>query len=120
MADFISNKGDKDRALENAIDVGMRAIAAEGMANAVREVTRLVYDTPPSPTYVRTGNLRNSLGGKYVKRESAAYIGTNLEYAPYVEFGTRHTKEKPYLRNACRNYSDEYNRILEDALKALS
>ena len=120
MADFISHKAEKDAALENAIDVGMRSIAKQGEGNAVREITKLVYDTPPSPSYVRTGNLRNSLKGKYVKEDSAAYIGTNVEYAPYVEFGNRHTKEKPYLRNACRNYSSEYKSLMEEALSVLS
>lgn len=118
--EFISHRKEKDAELERAIDVGMTAIAAAGEGNAVREVTRLVYDTPPSPSYVRTGNLRNSLKGKYVKEELAAYIGTNLEYAPYVEFGNRHTKEKPYLRNACRNYSSEYKSLMEEALSVLS
>lgn len=121
MADiFISHKAEKDAELKRAIDIGMRAVAAAGEGNAIREVTRLVYDTPPSPTYVRTGNLRNSLKGKYVPEEEAAYIGTNLEYAPYVEFGNRHTREKPYLRNACRNYSAEYKGLMESALSALS
>ena len=120
MANFISHRAEKDAALERAIDIGMEAVAQTGQANAVREVTRLVYDTPPSPTYVRTGNLRNSISKKYVKAELAAYIGTNLEYAPYVEYGTRRMKEKPFLRNACRNYTDEYNRLLKDALSTLS
>jgi len=121
MADgFISHRAEKDAALERAIDIGMEAVAQAGEANAVREVTRLVYDTPPSPTYVRTGDLRKSLSHKYVKKEMAAYIGTNLEYAPYVEYGARNRKERPYLRNAGRNYSDEYNAILKDALSELS
>ncbi len=120
MADFISHKGEKDAALERAIDIGMEAIAQAGEANAVREVTRLVYDTPPSPTYIRTGDLRKSLSHKYVKKEMAAYIGTNLEYAPYVEYGNQYVKERPYLRNACRNYSSEYKALMDDALKVLS
>ena len=120
MANFISHTSEKDKALEKAIDVGMEAVAQAGQANAVREVTRLVYDVPPSPTYVRTGNLRNSIDKKYVKEESAAYIGTNLEYAPYVEYGTRRMKEKPFLRNAGQSYIDEYNKLLKDALSALS
>lgn len=120
MNNFISHKAEKDRALEHAIDVGMEAVAQEGEANAIREVTKLVYDTPPSPTYVRTGDLRKSLSHKYVKEEKAAYIGTNLEYAPYVEYGNQYVKERPYLRNAGRKYSREYNRIINDALSKLS
>lgn len=120
MKDFISHKAEKDRALEHAIDVGMEAVAQEGEANAIREVTKLVYDTPPSPTYVRTGDLRKSLSHKYVKEEKAAYIGTNLEYAPYVEYGNQYVNERPYLRNAGRKYSKEYSQIMKDALSELS
>ena len=119
MANFISYRKEIEEALERAIDVGMEAVAQTGQANASREITRLVYDTPPSPTYVRTGNLRNSLTGKYAKDEKTVYIGTNVEYAPYVEFGTRRMKEKPYLRNACSKYVDEYKSILEDAINSL-
>lgn len=34
------------------------------------------------------GTLRGSITHRVVDRESTVYIGTNVEYAPYVEFGT--------------------------------
>lgn len=34
------------------------------------------------------GTLRNSITHKVAPTESAVYVGTNLEYAPYVELGT--------------------------------
>ena len=39
---------------------------------------------------VDTGNLRNSINHKVVtnKNEHSVYVGTNVEYAPYIEFGT--------------------------------
>lgn len=37
---------------------------------------------------VDTGALRNSINHKVDEAEPAAYIGTNQEYAAYVEFGT--------------------------------
>lgn len=121
MADIIfrSHKSEVEQAVKRAIDIGMEAVAQQGEGNAVREVTKLVYDTPPSPTYVRTGNLRNSITHKYVQSDMKAYIGTNLEYAPYVEYGTRNMHERPFLRNAAQNYSDEYKSILADALANL-
>ena len=86
----------------------------------IRLQNKLVYDTPPSPTYVRTGDLKKSIAHKYVKEEKAAYIGTNLEYAPYVEYGTRNMHERPFLRNAVQDYHDEYSRILQEAINNLS
>ena len=37
---------------------------------------------------VDTGQLRKSISNAVDEAESTVYIGTNLEYAPFVEFGT--------------------------------
>lgn len=37
---------------------------------------------------VDTGNLRNSITHSVVIEEGACYVGRDIEYAPYVEFGT--------------------------------
>lgn len=116
---FRSNRVNVERAIKSAIDIGMEAVAQAAEANAISEVTKLVYDTPPSPSYVRTGDLRKSITHKYVPEEKTAYIGANIEYAPYVELGTRNMKERPFLRNAVQNYKNEYKAILKDALSKL-
>lgn len=64
---------------------------------------------------VDTGNLRNSI--THTADDDTAYIGTNVEYAPYVEFGTSKTAAQPYLRPAAQNHSEEYKRIIEYYLK---
>jgi len=46
---------------------------------------------------VRTGNLKNSIMFEILKGGFAAEIGTHVEYAPYVEFGTSRMRAKPYL-----------------------
>ena len=92
---------------------------------------------------VDTGNLRNSINHKVDPAEPAAYIGTNQEYAAYVEFGTgayssigggtpkshwvymgddgewhigRPMKPQPYLKPAVANHSETYRRIIKDEL----
>lgn len=62
-----------------------------------------------------TGRLRNSI--THTRDDNAAYIGTNVEYAAYVEMGTSKTKAQPYLRPAVEGHTDEYKRILEAYLK---
>lgn len=59
---------------------------------------------------VVTGRLRNSIS--HTAQDNAAYIGTNVEYAPYVELGTGKRKPKHFLKNAAQNYSGEYKEIL--------
>ena len=52
-----------------------------------------------------------------VVEEEAVYIGTNVEYAPYVEFGTRRMDPQPYLFPAVENHIDEYKNMAEAFLK---
>ena len=90
---------------------------------------------------VDTGNLRNSITHTVDEEEPAAYIGSNAEYAAYVELGTgkyvsggRPTpwvyqdekgnwhrthgqKAQPYLKPAVADHSPTYRKIIEDELK---
>lgn len=66
---------------------------------------------------VDTGRLRNSISHAVSEDENATYIGTNVEYAPYVELGTSRTKEHPFLKPAVTDYQDEYIQIVKQYLK---
>ena len=90
-------------ALKKAKKRGLEAIglAAEGYAKK---------ETP-----VDTGRLRNSIS--HATDDEAAYIGTNVEYAPYVELGARGRQGVHMLQRAATEHADEYKQIMEDALK---
>ena len=64
---------------------------------------------------VDTGRLRNSIS--HARDDTAAYIGTNVKYAPYVELGTSKMHAQPFLRPAAENHADEYKEIVKTALK---
>ena len=66
---------------------------------------------------VDTGNLRNSITHDVDDGEPAAYIGTNVEYAPYVCLGTIHMKAQPFLKPAVADHANEYQKIIENELK---
>lgn len=90
---------------------------------------------------VDTGNLRNSITHMVNDGEKAAYIGTNSEYAVYVECGTgvdypggRQTpwvyqdakgdwhlthgqRAKPFIKPAVAEHGEQYKRIIEAELK---
>ena len=66
---------------------------------------------------VDTGRLRNSITHRTHTSEKKVYIGTNVEYAPYVEMGTYKMSAQPYLRPACANHLDEYRKIAQTYLK---
>lgn len=64
---------------------------------------------------VDTGNLRNSIS--HATDQDSAYVGTNVEYAPYVELGTKRMEPRPYLKPAATEHSDEYKAVAERYMK---
>lgn len=64
---------------------------------------------------VDTGRLRNSIS--HTVDGEAAYIGTNVEYAPYVELGARGRQGVHMLKRAATEHTDEYKRLMEDSMK---
>lgn len=116
-------------ALQSAAAQGLEqcGLAAEGYAKKLAPVD--------------TGNLRNSISHKVDPDGQIVYIGTNAEYAAYVELGTGRYAEggrptpwvykddkgnyhwtagnpaQPYLAPAVKDHADQYRKILEQALK---
>lgn len=90
---------------------------------------------------VDTGRLRDSITHSVDDGEPAVYIGTNMEYATYVELGTgkyaeggrptprvyqddegnRHwtagNPAQPFLKPAVADHAQTYRNIIEDELK---
>lgn len=66
---------------------------------------------------VDTGNLRNSITHAVESGEDAVYVGTNVEYAPYVEMGTSRTAAQPFLRPAATEHGSTYRSILKRNLE---
>ena len=66
---------------------------------------------------VDTGRLRNSITHVVREGEKSVYIGSNVEYAPYVELGTSRQRAQPYLRPAAANHLNTYRQLLEQYLK---
>ena len=64
---------------------------------------------------VDTGRLRNSIS--HAVEGDSVYIGTNVEYAVYVEKGTRKMQAYPYLKPAAQDHADEYKQILLEYLQ---
>lgn len=118
--------GELDAAVLRALErIGLQA---EGYA----------IDLSPPPD---TGALRNSITHKVDAQEQAVYIGSNLEYAAYVELGTgkyahggRKTpwvykdskgqwhythgqRAQPYLKPAVADHRKTYQNIIIDELK---
>lgn len=93
-------------AVKSAIAKGLETIGlvAEGYAKT---------DVP-----VDTGRLRNSI--THTTDGKDAYIGTNVEYAPYVEFNEKLSHpnggKAHFLRDAAADHASEYAQIMRNAL----
>ena len=75
-------------------------VTGEAERTTQREVKRAalnVQNGARERVPVDTGRLRNSIAHEVDANGLNATIGTNLEYAPYVEFGTQRMRERPYL-----------------------
>lgn len=68
---------------------------------------------------VDTGRLRNSISHDVDEERKIAYIGTNVEYAPAVEFTDMSHKvgKAHFLRDAATTHGEDYKKIVEAALK---
>lgn len=102
-----SHVADVKAELSDRIPLILEALGIEAEGNAVDEITTLGA--------VDTGRLRGSI--THAKDDDSAYVGTNVEYAPYVELGTYKMPARPFLKNAILNYADDYKRIVEEGLK---
>lgn len=124
------NTGEIIKATDEAIERALEALGQQAVGYA------------KMLTPVDTGNLRNSMTHQVDMEDKVVYVGTNVQYAPYVEFGTglyadeggRKTPwwykddkgnwhythgQKPahFLRDAIEKHKDEYKRLAESMLK---
>ena len=115
--DIIDNSDQVRAELQDKLSVALEKIGLAGEAFAKEEITAAVYDTPESRSgYKRTGRLRNSLS--HTTDADSAYIGSNVEYAAYVEMGTSKMAARPYLKPAVQNHISEYKELAESVFKS--
>lgn len=85
------------------------------IARALEKVGLLAEGYAKKKCPVDTGNLRNSI--THLVDRYDVYVGTNVEYAPYVEFGTRHMHAQPYLRPAAADHGEQYRQVIKGELQ---
>ena len=100
---YKDNTGEVLAALEKAKKRGLEAIGLTAEGHAKKE------------TPVDTGRLRNSIA--HAVEDDAAFIGTNVEYAVFVEAGARGRQGVHMLQRAASEHTDEYKQLMEDSMK---
>lgn len=107
ISGLVEVRADNREAIANAID---RALVA-----ALEEIGLVAEGYAKATCPVDTGRLRNSV--THLLKGYDCFIGTNVEYAPYVEEGTSRMKGKHFLRKAATGHGDTYRAILEKHLR---
>jgi HK97 gp10 family phage protein len=106
MADnFKSYKDNVIKAIKNAEKL---ALAEMGFLVEAEAKLRCTVDT---------GTLKRSITNVVDDNEKSVIIGTNVEYAPYVELGTSNQKAKPFLLPSVEENKDKLKSIVEKHLK---
>jgi HK97 gp10 family phage protein len=107
--------------LQKKLDQLSMAMAAQALATAVTAGALVIENAAKQRSPVRTGNLRRSIHTEPARaadgKAATARVGTNVEYAPYVEFGTRRMSARPYLRPALDEGKAEAQRVMAVAFK---
>ena len=67
---------------------------------------------------VDTGRLRDSITHETHAEEESVYVGTNVEYAAYQEYGTSRMKAHPFLKPGIMNNLETYKEIAEKYLSS--
>ena len=126
-----SHVDDVLRELEQRIPVALEdcGLAAEGYAKRLcavdtgllrNSITHALDGESPAITEYtdNPGVQRGSYSGVMPKQTNgrAVYLGTNVEYAAYVELGTTRTKEQPFIKPAIVDHVEDYKKIIESRL----
>lgn len=137
--DFKSHKHEVEKQVEDAIIKSLRLVGGQA--------ERFAKETISDMKAVDTGFLRNSitfaLGGEGanidtysddkgeqkghysgtaptdVKNEHAVWIGSNVYYAPYVEFGTTRVDPRPFLGESIQQHQPDFEKLFKDAFSHL-
>ena len=125
--------------VNNSVQVGeaFRAACLRALERCGMEAEGYAKDLAP----VDTGRLRNGISHAVSEDEMAAYVGTNVSYAPYVELATgiyadggrptpwvyqdangnwhwtRGNPAQPFLAPAVKDHQQTYRNIIEDELQ---
>ena len=124
-------------ALEAAIKRGNEAIGMTAERHAKKKCpvdtgrlrNSITYALAGEETHVKSYKANKKKAGEKERKTytyegtadgekgSGVYIGTNVEYAVFVENGARGRTAVHFLQDAATGHTDQYKKIMEDSMK---
>lgn len=108
ISGLVEVREDNREAIAEAIDLAL--------ATALEEIGLVAEGYAKRACPVDAGRLRNSITHVTRPDEKAVYIGTNVELAPCVEYGTVHRDPQPFLKPAAKDHASTYRAIMQKHL----
>lgn len=96
---------------ENNAELIANTLIPQAIAKSLEEIGLAAERFAKLDTPVDTGRLRNSITHVIDMSDTSVYVGTNVEYAPYVELGVHGRKGRQMLTKAAQDHEDFYRRI---------
>lgn len=117
----------------DGLDEAVRRVQSITSSLEAREVEkvlskgmRVIRDEAKQRVPVKSGRLKSAIKARIGKRRgkfvAGAFSAVDFKRAPHaylVEYGTRHSRAKPYFRPAWDTKKDEVKKQIEDDLRAL-
>ena len=103
-------EGNMGRAVERALTAAAMGVEGQAVLNANfakgyqtgRTKGSITWATSKKRSYP-SGEAGPNDGVSAPSDERTAHVGTNVEYAQHLEYGTRHMQAQPFLRKALDN-----------------
>ena len=137
MAEIHSHKHEHDAGFEKAVEKALRLVGGRAERAAKETISDMgAVDTGflrNSITYALDGESTNTseyqddagnqtgeYGGEAPENGDgtrSVYVGTNVYYAPYVEYGTRKMDARPFLSQSIQSTKSEFEELFKEAFK---
>ena len=87
-----------------------------GCLDAFEEIGQIAEGYAKADCPVDTGRLRNSI--TYEAEDRKVSVGTNVEYAPYVELGMQGRTPQPFIRPSIEEHINQYQDIIVQNIRS--
>jgi len=99
----------------------LKELEGPPMTEAMRDAAPIAQKDAKRNAPVLTGRLQASITSQVVTQGKAimGVVGSNVTYAPFVEYGTRRMRARRFLQNALEDNEREIIRKVEGAVREI-